>query len=104
MDTIKRGDAYGVPIELKLNGETIAESNLAAVEVYFGETRYLYPQDMQYADGAVIVPLTQEQTFALQAGAKVAVDVRVKLTNGEVHGIPEKIYATIADAKSGVVL
>ena len=50
---VKQGDAYQVPIELNMNGLPIPEEDIAAVEVYFGELRKTYPDDVSYQDSFI---------------------------------------------------
>lgn len=107
---IKQGDAYAVPIYIELDGQTITDSTLYAVEtveVCLETTRKEYRKDgegdITFADGAFLFPLTQEETLALTEGPGFF-DIRVKTTDGNVKGTPFRIPVTIADAVSREVL
>ena len=63
---IKQGDAYSIPIRVRLNGELIAPENVAAAEFYIGGYRKLYPSEVTYSasDGYFYIPVTQEESFS----------------------------------------
>lgn len=101
---VKQGDAYLVPIELSMNGLPIPEKDIASIEVYFGDLRKTYPDEVSYQDGVLYYPLTQEETFAMKEEETTFVDIRVKFAGGNCIGIPEKLPVSIADAVSTEVL
>ena len=104
---IKQGDAYGIPLEIKLNGTALTATDVETVEVYVGDSiRKLYPDEITYNEtlGSFIVPVTQEETFTLPEGETVRVDVRVRFVGGGVLGIRKKERIKVADATSEEVL
>ena len=95
---IKQGDAYAVPIQVRLNGELINADDVEAVEFCVGDAlRKLYPEDVSYEPGnnTFYLPLTQQETFAFPANGSVALDVRVKFTGGDVIGVLRHTAATL---------
>lgn len=104
---IKQGDAYAVPIQIRLNGELINADDVEAVEFCAGGTlRKLYPEDVSYEPGnnTFYLPLTQSETFAFPANGSVTLDVRVKFTSGDVIGVLRPDAFAVYDAASEVVL
>lgn len=104
--TIKQGDACSLQVHLYFNGEEIdAElvSMLEEIEFALGE---LQPVRLPAADafnetlGCFLLPLTQEQTFLLEAG-RTTLDVRVRFYGGSVLGARDKRALRVADATSG---
>ena len=92
---IKQGDAYSVPVLIRLNGEPVDIDEVAEVEFTFGDgMRKLFPQEVQYnsADGCFYLPLTQDETFAFPANG------------GDVVGVQRMESLAVADASSEVVL
>ena len=104
---IKQGDAYSLPVALKLNGKGIAAADIDTVEFCIGGTiRKLYPDVVAYDEqgGFFYVPLEQGDTFALPADEPVSLDARVKFINGSVKGVQRMAYISVVDATSEVVL
>lgn len=104
---IKQGDAYGIPLEIKLNGAALTASDVETVEVFVGDgIRKLYPDEITYNEtlGSFIVPVTQEETFTLPEGETVRVDVRVQFPGGMVLGVIDELKVRVADAISEEVL
>ncbi len=104
---IKQGDAYSLPVLLRLNGEPVDPDSVAEVEFTFGNgLRKLFPGDAQYnsADGCFYLPLTQSETFAFPANGAVTLDIRVKFVGGDVLGVQRMESIAVADASSEVVL
>ena len=104
---IKQGDAYSVPVLIRLNGEPVDIDEVAEVEFTFGDgMRKLFPQEVQYniADGCFYLPLTQDETFAFPANGSVTLDIRVKFVGGDVVGVQRMESLAVADASSEVVL
>lgn len=104
---IKQGDAYSVPVLIRLNGEPVDIDEVAEVEFTFGDgMRKLFPQGVQYnsADGCFYLPLTQDETFAFPANGSVTLDIRVKFVGGDVVGVQRMESLAVADASSEVVL
>ncbi|MBQ6756519.1 MAG: hypothetical protein IJP43_06210 [Oscillospiraceae bacterium] len=102
---IKNGDAYSVPIEILNNDEPLDLSAVDKVEIVINRLRKVYPEDMTYdeTEGVFLFPLTQEQTFAMKTSVS-SLDVRVKLTTGDVIGIRDFIKFQIVPALSSEVL
>ena len=104
---IKQGDAYSVPVLIRLNGEPVDIDEVAEVEFTFGNgLRKLFPQEVQYnsADNCFYLPLTQDETFEFPANGSVTLDTRVKFVGGNVIGAQRMDSAAVADATSEVVL
>ena len=104
---IKQGDAYSVPVLIRLNGEPVDIDEVAEVEFTFGDgMRKLFPQEVQYnsADGCFYLPLTQDETFAFPANGSVTLDIRGKFVGGDVVGVQRMESLAVADASSEVVL
>jgi len=104
---IKQGDAYSLPVGIKLNGKGIAAADIDTVEFYIGDSvRKLYPRDATYDEqsGFFYVPLDQNETFSLPADDIITIDARVKFVGGAVKGTRKKGYITVVDAESEVVL
>lgn len=107
MSFIKQGDAYGLPMEITLDGAPIAIEDVAAVEVCIGHgIRKLYPEEITFdRDSRCFqIPLTQEETFSLPASEQIQVDVRVKFVGGAVIGSIAETYADVVDAMSEELL
>lgn len=104
---IKQGDAYGIPLDIQLNGEALTAADVEQVEVFVGDgIRKLYPGQITYSDtlGCFVVPVTQEETFTLPEGETVRVDVRVQFPGGMVLGVVDELKVKVADAISEEVL
>lgn len=104
---IKQGDAYALPIQIRLNGELINADDVEAVEFCLGdELRKLYPGDVTYeaGDNTFYLPLTQADTFSFPANGSVTLDIRVKFTGGDVIGVLRPDALAVYDATSEVVL
>ena len=101
---IKQGDAYAIPVSIKLNGEYVNVADIDTVEFYVGDTRKLYPGDVRYSavDGCFYIPLSQAETFGFPADDAVAVDARVKFSGGDIMGVKAKQYIPVYDATSEV--
>lgn len=106
---IKQGDAYRVPVWLYFNGEPITEDVielLEEIEFAIGDVTpvRLDPRACYSAElGAFLLPVTQEQTFALEEGS-TELDVRVQFLGGDVLGAREKAKLKVLDATSEEVL
>lgn len=107
---IKQGDAYAVPVRVKLDGATLTAEDITiidSVEFTLGEYfRKLYPDEVVFdaQEGLFLVPVTQEETFAMEEGERVSFDVRVKFTSGDVIGTKTMEKIKIVDALSEVEL
>ena len=104
---IKQGDAYALPIQIRLNGELIGVEDVEAAEFCLGDgLRKLYPGDVSYeaGDNTFYLPLTQSDTISFPANGSVSLDIRVKFTGGDVIGVLRPETLAVYDAASEVVL
>ena len=103
---IKQGDACAIPIRVSIDGEPVTERDLVlikSVEFMISEDiRKVYPQDVLFdgESGIFLVPVTQKETFALEEGERVAVDVRVEFSGGDVIGTRTMEQLDVLDALS----
>lgn len=83
---IMQGDAYEVAITLKDdNDTTITSADVADVEITLGNLSKTYTDGaISYDDGEWLFPLSQDESFALNAISRL--QVRVKNNSGEVIG------------------
>ena len=93
MVTIKKGDAYPLPVVVKLNGQVIDDGTLYAVEIVELSLQDLTKEwkadgggEVTFENGAFFFPLSQEETFNLRSG-KIKMDVRIKTIDGWVQGL-----------------
>ena len=105
---IKQGDAYDLRVELELNGEAVTAEKLPllhCVEFMLGDgIRKVWPDDGSFADGAFLVPLTQRETFLLDAEEPAEFDVRAHFAGGAVVGVKKKLRVAVCGALSEVTL
>ena len=105
---IKQGDAYDLRIALDLNGEALTAAHLPLLECaefMLGDSvRRVWPEEGGFLDGSFLVPLTQADTFSLEAGETVEFDVRVRFVGGAVVGLKKKLKVRIIDALSDEVI
>lgn len=102
---VKQGDAYSLPVEIRMNDEALRVADVETVEFYIGGLRKVYPGDVGYSEenGVFELPLTQQETFDWEADSTVELDIRIKYVNGIVQGIvPRKV--NVIDAISTEVL
>ena len=83
---MKQGDAGYMGVELSIGEdpeelETVTEEDLPlfhCIEFMIGEDiRGEWPDEVMFADGLFLVPYTQEQSFQLEEGDTIDVDVRL---------------------------
>ena len=104
---VKQGDEFSIPLTISADGTALDNTTAELVEVMIGhEIRKTWPGDITWDgdDGNWLVPLTQAETFAMVPGTEIPLDVRVKLTAGEVLGTIEAIRLRIVAAQSKTVL
>ncbi len=104
---IKQGDAYSLPVQIRLGGAALDIDNVELVEFCVGGTlRKLFPEDVRYDNGTqtFYLPLTQGETFSFQENAAVQMDVRVKFLGGAVLGLRRPGTIAVRDAISEVTL
>jgi hypothetical protein len=104
--SIKQGDAYAVPVSITVDGETVTAESLGlidTVEFMVGEgIRKVYPGDVtfDYENSVFLVPVTQDETFALEDGDRISFDVRVGFVGGDVIGTKVMQKIKVLDALS----
>lgn len=104
--SIKQGDAYAVPVSITVDGESITAETLSlidTVEFMVGEgIRKVYPGDVtfDYENSVFLVPVTQDETFALEDGDRISMDIRVGFASGDVIGTKTMQQIKILDALS----
>lgn len=104
---IKQGDALALPVPMRLNEQPVTAADLEllhCVEFYIGDVRKLWPDEVTFADGKFLVPLTQQETFAMEEDSTVELDVRVHFIGGDVKGTEKKKKIRVVDARSETVL
>lgn len=105
-NTIKQGDAYAVPVVLRLDGAPVDLLEVEQVEFYIGGFRKLYPGPVRYdgGEGAFYVPVAQQESLSWPEGQNIFLDARVKFKGGDVRGIARQIPLGVVDAVSREVL
>lgn len=83
--TIMQGDSCKIPFVIYTDDILVTDQLVEKVEFTIGTIAKEYPGDAEYADGEFKVPLTQEDTLSVQG--KQPVQVRVKLSSGDVYGV-----------------
>lgn len=104
--TIKKGDAYPIPMVVKLNGQVIDDGTIYSVEtveICLQDLKKEWKADgsgeVEYENGVFYFPLSQSESFAIRAG-KVKLDTRVKTINGWVQGDPDMESVTVKPSNS----
>lgn len=104
--SIKQGDAYAVPVAIIVDSETVTSATLDTidtVEFMVGEgIRKVYPEDVTFdsTNNVFLVPVTQDETFALEDGDRISFDVRVGFVGGTVIGTKVMQKIKVLDALS----
>lgn len=100
---IMQGDAYGIPMTIKLNGAAISPEDVEDVEITLGNTpKHYLGGGVTFDNGAWAYQLGQLESFRLRDQADV--QVRVKLLDGTTV-IGKKLHAVnIEESKSKEVL
>lgn len=83
-----QGDAYRLPVQIKVNGENAKQTTFDDLEICVGNLRKVMSEGgIAYdADREVfLVYLEQKETFRLRG--KVEIKIRCKFVDGEVVGI-----------------
>lgn len=107
---MKQGDAYALPVALKLDDALVTESDLDMIEsvefMISEDIRKVYPDDVTFdgENNMFLVPVTQAETFSLEDGSTISVDVRVEFHGGEVIGTRTMEQIRVLDALSEVEL
>ncbi len=105
--TIKQGDAYAIPLTITADGTALDDESTSLVEVMLGHhLRKTWPGDIAWDgdNGCWLLPVTQEETFAMEAGAELALDVRVRTASDMILGTTEVIRLRVAPAESRAVI
>ena len=63
---IYQGNTYNLPLKLTMKGAAIVDTDVKTVEFSLGELVKTYPEQATFDGEKFILPLTQEETFALQ--------------------------------------
>lgn len=102
---VKQGDAYSIPVIVKIDGDPINIADVSEVEFMLNGVRKMYPDSVSYdaVENAFMLPITQEESFAFPVGS-VMLDVRVKFNGGNVEGIHRIVSITVIDAISEEVI
>ena len=83
IEPIMQGDAYDIPIIIKVDGEAVTDQTATVVEVCIGDVVKKTPDVNYSADaGAWVIRLTQADTFAMPVGM-IGCQTRVKLANSD---------------------
>lgn len=83
---LMQGNTYSLPIRLKMGGNFITPEDVSRVEFTFGKIVKYYPEDVTYADGKFLVPLTQDDTFSL--AGRIKYQTRVLFEDGRLKSSP----------------
>ena len=80
---IKQGNTYDIELQLEYeDGTDVTNENAAVVEISLGNLIKRWPGDVVYDDGKFIMPLSQEETFAMNGG--LTLKARAKTLTGDV--------------------
>lgn len=109
--TIKQGDSYDLPINLKINKSIITDEMLEQITLIefcfanFTPKFYSHEEDatVKYVNGLFLYPISQRESFSLTPG-RHTMDIRVLFNNTNVRGITTQIDIKVVDAKSMQVL
>ena len=96
-----QGDAYNLEISITNRGEALDVETVEQVEVTLLNLTRSYPEEVTYADGKFLFPVTQAETFRLPPMCPM--QVRVKFKGGDVIGSPAQTV-NVAAALSRAVL
>lgn len=104
--TIKKGDAYPIPMVVKLNGQVIDDGTIYSVQIVEFQLQDLRKEwradgtgEVTYENGVFWFPISQSESFAFRAG-KIKLDTRVKTINGWVQGAPDMHSVAVQAAAS----
>lgn len=105
-NSIKQGDAYAVPVIIRLNDAPVNTQDVEMIEFYIGGYRKLYPGNVSYnaETNEFYVPFTQEESLSWAEGDSIVLDARVKFNGGNVQGIKKQIQIGVVDAVSEEVI
>ena len=102
---LAQGNTYQLPVRLRIDGELITPENAEVVEFAFDANGVHvvknYPESVTFEGDRFILPLSQEDTFALQG--KLRYQIRVLFKDGNVKS-SDIITGAVKDSISKVVL
>lgn len=101
--TILQGDAYLIPINLTRDGKAVTADDVSDMEIILGGISKLYPGEVEYRDGKFLFPLTQDESFDIEAD-RYDLLVRPKFTDDTVTGILKAGEVEIVETESRRVL
>lgn len=103
-DRFIQGNTYNLEIALSADSRLIKGSDVSEIEFMFGSIRKLYPEEVSFVEekGLFVVPLSQEETFALKKG-ETPCQARVKFATGAVKASEARSYR-VGEALSKAVL
>lgn len=107
---IKQGDAYAIPVKVSIDDVPLEATDLDMIEsvefMISEEIRKVYPDDVVFdtENSVFLVPVTQAETFGLEDGEPIKVDVRVEFPSGDVVGTKTMKTINVVDALSEVEL
>lgn len=76
-----QGDAYQLEIVLDTD---VPVEEMEVIEVTLGGLRKVWPEEVEYKDGVLLVPLSQKETMDFEG--HVLAQVRIKCLDGTVAG------------------
>lgn len=109
LPVIKQGDDVYLQLTLYFNGEVITAAELPLLDEIeytfeYGESRRIKAEDAwNEALGLFLLPVSQEDTFALEDGS-TNLDVRVKFLGGNVLGVRSRKRMKVLEANSMEVI
>lgn len=104
---LKQGDERDIPVSILVNGALLTPASCEMVEFFVGDNiRKVFPGEVTFNEtlGKFLVPVTQDETFTLEAGDHVALDYRIKFSVGKVLGGKRYGEISVIPAKSREVL
>lgn len=100
---IHQGSTYKIPFNLKFNGKVLTADEVKQVEFAFGEVIKNYPEHATFDGEHFVCPLTQEDTFALDAKKTNEYQVRVMFNDGSVKPTAAKQLSVIKSVSKEVL-
>lgn len=106
---IKQGDDVYLQVTLYFNGDAITANELPLLDEIEYCFEYERPRKIKAADawnetlGAFLLPVSQENTFALEEG-RTNLDVRVKFLGGNILGVRQRRRMKVLEANSQEVI
>lgn len=101
--TILQGDAYLIPVNITRDGKPVTEEDISDIEIILGGISKLYPGEVTYAEGKFCFPLTQDESFGIDAD-RYDLLVRPKFNDGTVTGVLKAGEVEVVETESRRVL